>query len=328
MRADEFKQRALEWGMKDTNGFLVGEIDGYTLWTRVLGRPEGTAFISCTVCASTKIEQRVIKDIRRMKLKKTNIQRYPSRNDAITLSFSGKGDAGFEDFLQALQLISDGLQRFKVQPSTTCAVCKNQDADAYAWYKNAYLPVHRACIEAHSEKVIDDYAERQESGSYGRGAVGAIIGAIVGMIPSLCLILFTEYIVAYLCALIPLASYKGYQLMRGKPTRAATWIIIACSMVSAFLLEISVWYAMLVSVFRVFPSVWDTILFYMTYFDGETLASLLQTLLFVALGIAICFQRINKTAKSEITGAAEVLDSIIDMPGQIGQGDAGGGGTW
>lgn len=234
------------------------------------------------------------------------------RKDVVTLSLQAKDDTFTTVFDRAVRTVVSGLRSAGVFAPTACPICRGEGTDSYALHNGVYTAVHHSCVEEHCRHTVAGIQNRQQNGNYALGFVGALLGAIVGSIPNFVTIFFMDYIIAYLCALIPLASYGGYRLFRGKANKPGTVIIVFCSILQIFVVTQAVWYAEVARYYDIWPSVIDTVRFYIASFDEDLLTSLGQTALFVGLGIAICFAVISKTADSEVKTTMSVLETLRD----------------
>ncbi len=71
----------------------------------------------------------------------------------------------------------------------------------------------------------------EASGGYGRGGLGALLGALVGALPTLATGYF-GFVSGWLALLIPFAARKGYRLLRGARRGSYAFaVILACSLV-------------------------------------------------------------------------------------------------
>lgn len=318
MRLEEFQQYAKSCGYKLHEKLILGEFGGYP-FSMAARYSRDKIFVSVTVSAAGNVPKHVIRQIKQTfegaSQKKLAVTAAPGKKNALLISLSGTGEPFVRDLETAIRVATACLKNAPLPPPETCAVCKAAGSDAYAWHGGHYTSVHKACLEKICRGTVTDMQNRQENGSYLRGAVGALLGAFAGAIPNFISIYFAHYIIGYLCALIPLASFWGYRLFKGKPNKPATAIILLCSLLQVFILDQAVWYASIVDNFGIWPSVFDSIRLYVDLFDSSFIGSLLQTALFVGVGIVLCFVYISKTADTQIRSAMSVMDTMTDRPG-------------
>ena len=101
-----------------------------------------------------------------------------------------------------------------------CSLCPAEENLGYTEQDGRVMEVCEACHERLQGIVEEFKAQRETTGSYAKGAVGAVLGGIVGIIPWV-LIGLLGYVAALSGLLMAWLSYKGYQLLGGK--KAAVW---------------------------------------------------------------------------------------------------------
>lgn len=218
----------------------------------------------------------------------------------------------FYDLGSILQILVSTLHEFGVTPQRNCAICSGQNADAFGWHKDAFVAAHRFCLQAEYQKETADLTESLVKGSYLLGIIGAFLGTLIGAIPTFLSIFFLERIIIYLCALIPIAGAVGYRLFKGKPTWVAALVVLLFSLLEAFVIELAVAYATVMSIVGYWPSIIDVIKIYFAVFNAEMAGSLGLTILFIAIGVAVTFPFISRTAKKDLSSVAERMNSITD----------------
>lgn len=133
------------------------------------------------------------------------------------------------DVLSRVQAVVSVLRQCGVAAPAHCILCGQSGHDAYMYYGGCYDGVHAACVtqlQSHAQTTAEE-----NPGSYGKGVLGALIGAIVGAIPSILGLTALNIISAWLFMLIPIATYYGYKKLGGKMDRGATIISILLSVV-------------------------------------------------------------------------------------------------
>ena len=91
-------------------------------------------------------------------------------------------------------------------------------------YNEKVLYMHTGCVGHLSAGVNAGAEEIKSKGSVARGTVGAVIGALMGSIPWAVAYYF-GWFVGWLGFLIGLAAKKGYELFKGKDTKAKAVVI-------------------------------------------------------------------------------------------------------
>lgn len=133
-----------------------------------------------------------------------------------------------KDFLNAFSeyLIENGY-------TSSCMFCSNNENIGYTFTNDQVREVCPECHEKLSGVVEDMKEERQASGSYLKGAIGAVIGGILGIIPWV-LLGMLGYIAALSGLAMAFLSYKGYMLMKGKVGKGMIWILIVVLLVFTY----------------------------------------------------------------------------------------------
>lgn len=116
---------------------------------------------------------------------------------------------------------------------SSCTFCSSNENIGYTFTDGM---VREVCPECHAKlaNVVEDIKEEREtSGSYLTGTVGAIIGGILGIIPWV-LIGMIGWIAAVSGLIMAYLSHKGYILLKGKVGKGMIWILIAVLVVFTY----------------------------------------------------------------------------------------------
>ncbi len=114
-----------------------------------------------------------------------------------------------------------------------CSFCTKTDGLGYTYQNERVMQVCSECHEKYTSVTDGLKKQREETGSYAKGAAGAIIGGILGMIPWV--IVSALGYIAGICGLImAYLSYKGYILLNGRRSRGMLFIIIAVLIVFTY----------------------------------------------------------------------------------------------
>lgn len=216
----------------------------------------------------------------------------------------------------------DGLSAMVVQYARAegygipqnCPVCKQPGCDAYAYSRDGYVPVHAACVQQQAAQSYAAVQDNEVNGSYGLGVLGAILGSVVGAIPTILIVIFFSRIVGILCALIPLGAFYGYKLLRGKMTKAVLPIIIAVSllMVPAIYYITQACWILVEDGYFIPPMEFIAIALYV---PGEVIADMLIYFLFTILGIIIVSSTISRNNRHTWNEASFAAATLRPMPG-------------
>ena len=212
-----------------------------------------------------------------------------------------------------MNAMADALRAAGVQPAATCAHCGGQTPDSLCLVKTSFQPVHAACVRNVKEEAVEKAQQNEEAGSYLTGTLGAILGTLVGIIPSVLTILYMERIYALLFALVPLAAMFGYRLFKGKQTKASIAIIIVLSILGVYVLQSAV---VVISVaqetgFTVGEAASDVIPYLLT---GEGITDVVSNsvmeFLFMALGFFFAWRYLAQTNTGKVAAAEAVASTL------------------
>lgn len=123
------------------------------------------------------------------------------------------------------------LRQAGLTPPCTCGICAQGGTDAFILRSippQGYDAVHARCVDQLHGSA---HAQVQKNpGSYLTGIAGALAGALVGALPAFLALQFLHLVSAWLFLLLPVASYFGYKLCRGRMNAAAGVSAVVCSL--------------------------------------------------------------------------------------------------
>ena len=264
-----------------------------------------------SVSFSQKISKQFLKTvIKTLKPEMKAINRTVTPN-VFTLELRIKDNTMFSqkiDFL--LETVDREARNAGYTTAVVCAICNQPNPDSYALYNSNYTAVHANCMQQKAETKIAKAQKNALNGNYVTGFLGAVIGGAVGLIPNILVAVLFNYIIAWLCALVPLCAYFGYKLLQGKMNYAAPIFSILVSIVSIPVMD----YAhTAISVFQNFdeyrlpPSEYIELL---RDYPADFLPAIGQIALFIGLGVVIVSGLIIQGNKQVHNDAAEELSSI------------------
>ena len=207
----------------------------------------------------------------------------------VTIGRKQDFEAVFDRLMQEMVSASAALG---YEVPAVCPICKQPECDAYVFISFAYQPVHAACVQDQIYNSRSKVQQNEQTGNYVLGIIGAILGGIVGTIPTILLVVFGGLISGWLCALIPLGAYYGYKLLNGKLNKTTLTIVIIVSLlmvpVTQYLVDL-LWsvkegYGLFTP-----ADYWSIIMAY----PGDFIPAFLQVLLFIGLGFLVVFRTVN-----------------------------------
>lgn len=208
-----------------------------------------------------------------------------------------------------IDMLCEKLSASAVKGAAYCNCC-GLETDLTAAHpvminSNAFL-MHSGCIDKIAETQKADYQEIKTMGSVLTGTIGAAIGGIIGAIPW-AVVYYFGWFVGWLGLLIGLAAKKGYELFKGKETKAKAVVIIivaALAVVFAELVTCIVSLSSEISAGNLNYSIIDTIRLLFTALGEDPelqrmfLIDILMGWLFAGLGLYSMIRSIFHSTKS------------------------------
>ena len=213
MFSDNLGQIAGELGLEPIGSGYAGFIDGWPVYLSGAGQ-----MISLAVKTSDERNRMVLSRLKEL-IRPWNVGQTWARHD-LRLLFNQRTKGGLsvgEMVRQCLRLLRD----LGVAPYDVCPVCGLGGCDVAALHGSVFRLAHGECLTDQAATAKGRAERNERTGSYALGFVGALIGMLVGTVPSLVVIIATETIYSLLMALIPICAYYGYKLFRGRMNKAA-----------------------------------------------------------------------------------------------------------
>ena len=206
-------------------------------------------------------------------------------------------------------------------PPTLCAICNNENSDTLAMYGGILNIVHRECLENWVTEESKKFEDKEGDPKTFNGLIGGVVGGIVGALPALLVLVFFEYFVFVLFALIPVASAFGWRLFGGKFSRLTTVVVIVLSLFISIFLDIVATFILLRDYIYTYWG--ETITFMETlrylYLDieafiyFEVFRDTLLALLGAVVGIFISWRFITKTDSDSFAEAQSALNDAVPL---------------
>ena len=136
-----------------------------------------------------------------------------------------------------LNLFADMLREFNVKSVGICHSCGMPDEGTCEILSGGTVfRLHDSCTVRMEDEIKEEQEAKRASGSLALGTLGAILGAIVGVIPWVAVYCF-GYMASALGLLIGISAKKGYELSRGRETKAKGIVILVCVLLAVILAE-------------------------------------------------------------------------------------------
>jgi len=314
MDYDNYIRETSALGFVQKGKDAYGECSGYPVHLIFPGKVNSkvvTAHISLERSPAGKF----IKAFNKACAKQATVSLNTRMPDTLLLSFKTP-DELTRPFQEAMAKIAELGPEYGVVPPSVCPYCRYPNCDGLMLYKGAYKPVHRQCMERVRQTVGSQAQQNLREGSYLSGICGGLAGGIVATIPNILTIWFLERIFAVLMWLIPLGVSFGYDKCNGKRSRAAGPMLILVSVFCMFLMESMFWafsyagrgMALGAAVLQTLPFLLDPAFYVETMTSGNGL----MELMFLALGIAMAWSSITRTASSNVADMQACVDTYQD----------------
>ena len=219
MQVSDFTQEMTRRGCVADNKIFCGTYQGFPFAVRFISGKEGrrTTF-NLSVQFASKVPTKMFRQARASV--KGLGKLYNAKNNptlySVTLEVPKDENLGTA-FDQLMTATVEAAQTFALAAPIGCPICNLPGCDAYAYHGESYQPVHAACVHNHALTQAAKAEDNALNGSYALGGLGALLGALVGALPTVLLVVFFDRISGLLCALIPLCAYYGYKLLREAP---------------------------------------------------------------------------------------------------------------
>ncbi len=303
-----------EWGQfLTTRGFQMhdllgcGVIDRYPLSVQLVGKPALISSIIVKIHLAQSLKKNYRKEIKNL-MKHKGAVSYVGRTLQMVVRTSHMQYP--YEFSQTVISLVNYLTTNNIQESLQCPICGQFDPDGLAYYNGVYQKVHLSCIENLLDKREADVAQNEKNGNFLTGLIGALLGGLVGILPSVITVMAANHIYAILFVLIPLCIYYGYRLFRGKMNNAAIVLTIVLSVVFLFLME----YLVLVLTIHQDYGMWLFADCFKVFFDPEFFGEMIKTMgmsaLFLVIGIVYSWSQISQNNKKTSTSVQFTRSTI------------------
>lgn len=315
MTLKDLESRLQNLGFRVVADSLVGVYNGYPVTLDIVENNKGDGIVAA-VTTDGNISGKTAKAVKDRLPKGTSIIRNEPRRLIVACNATELEDPAALS-MNMLEVMTSELRNAKnprMAPSV-CPICKKDNCDSFAYLDGVFTSTHRHCLVSGAQKNIENANKNESGGNYVLGTIGAILGALVGTLPSLLTIVFMEMEYGMLYFLIPMAAYFGYKLFRGKKGTKARIIVILATVAVYVMLMPTVYHIVSVQLGYNY-TYWQDFVEYYSYIP---LSILLQEnwfgLLFLIFGIGSSFKMLGTTNKSIVQDSNIVMESITNLDG-------------
>lgn len=268
-----------------------------------------------------KLKRPITKAMKEAGITKANVMMITENFLKISMTV-GKEDTELQDARQYLSALTGVLRQNQVFPANTCALTGKEAPDSLCLMASpkyfGFQPVFASAVQQSSYTTRAKAEENELNGSYLTGTVGAVVGAVLGMIPNLLLMIFAHRIVAVLFMLVPLGAMFGYRLLRGKNNWVSIVLAVVLSLLSVPVME---FFYVAISVAKEYELPFDMAVeeIWKVFFETEILEhsipQMLQMTLYMAVGVALGWSYMKRSLNNtQAQGAKLQLDSLRVNP--------------
>lgn len=196
--------------------------------------------------------------------------------------------ANAKTIMESLEILDEGLRQVSAVPKKTCAYCNLDATDSVTFINKIKLPSHHSCKQ---EAIAANTAQRNQYDNQPNspmGYVGALIGALVGVVPYAVAVWFGWFI-GLLTILAGIASYQGFKLLGGHANKSTKYIISVFSFIAILLSNIG-----LMSVIAIANNVTISDVFSHPALNAAFMESFGMSALFGLIGVGYVFSRIRR----------------------------------
>lgn len=297
--------------VKDNMGF--GNVDGFPIY--VERRRFKTDMIDIYVNAGDGIWKSVRQEF--INMGRSKHCKVICEGEMIKITYRLKAETMRHEFPDLLKKTASILREKGLKPPKNCVICEKDNCDSMAFVGIGNNPIHRQCLQDYLMKVRNKVEDNKRNGSYLIGLVGGIIGMVVGTLPLILAIWMANQLFSVLFVLIPIGTYFGYKLFRGKMNGFVIILAILCSIIGVYFTEIALWCLNLVEVGKL---TWEVALekcfIWLQSVDTWIILTNNATLhfFFAALGIILAWGQISMTNSKKMERIEEVLDTVTQNP--------------
>jgi len=208
----------------------------------------------------------------------------------------------FDSKAECVRAALAALDSAGFRPMSVCPVCGRSGCNVAAPYRTEFRLAHRSCLDEAADEAGHKADVSKLKGSYLLGILGALIGMMIGTIPSLLTIIFAETEYAVLFALIPICAYFGYKLFGGRMNRAALIVTVIMAVLGVYVMTFELFvYIDIVEYGYAISDAFLLFIGYAAYVQNYVtlIGDLVVEFIFAAIGVFISWRIISRTPESQ-----------------------------
>ena len=296
MQIQEFQNGAASRQMVVADTMAFGEFQSFPFTLRPNVRGTEVKSVTTYLRIAGSLPNKAFKELRKSIKTLGALSYQGSDRTMILFTCAGAGEDLWSKLTSGLGAITQTFWANGIGVPQQCPICQQGGCDSLA-FVNGYVPVHAQCVQNQAYGAIAQAQNNQQTGNYALGILGAVLGALVGSIPTILLILLLNVISAWLYALIPLGAYFGYKLFKGKMVKAVVVpVVIILALLMVMVVELIVTYIMVGREYGMWITIGQFLSLYFSAMSfGDILSDIGMPLLFTILGIFISWDQIRRS---------------------------------
>ena len=125
--------------------------------------------------------------------------------------------------------------RNNLEYKKVCLYCGKDNTDSYNYIRGIKYYAHPECIP---QKSVQETSQEYENPKYFQGAIGALLGGLVGTLPWI-IVSSVGFYAAILGYVIGLSAFYGYRQLGGKLGPATRYLILFSVIIAVFVGEVA-----------------------------------------------------------------------------------------
>lgn len=283
-------------GAKETQGVFEGTFYGYTFHLIQYNTDAITKILALQFVFDHQLTKEEFKAI--SKAHGTPMARLESvalQQNAVVLPLLYKSTKP-EKIGAYMTKITAAMSALDLKNLMHCPFCGNEDTDAKRVVKGSLIHVHDQCAKDFYEKVIERVeAEEKSFANLPKSLLFAVFGAVVGLIPTFISVVFLNYMLAILYALIPLASFYGFKKGGAAKNGYVPFLIAGISLVVSLLFIVWLYNMGATGLGMTFSQMLEV-----PENRSEFISDLGTSALFTGIGVLIVWQGMSKQTNAQL----------------------------
>ena len=214
------------FGFKEKDGMFENRYGNFTFYLSKYQVDALSHINAFVVVFSKTLSKEVRKEIQRVHgIPIMRVESIGLIDNAVILPVKHK--PGHQRFDQYINRLLELFEKLELKSLDYCPYCGEGETDGFRKIKGARLSVHESCVKSFVQKVEGHLENEGKSNKYMlKSIVFAILGGIIGLMPSILILELFEFYSAWLFLLIPVTSFYGFK-KGGAQRRSYVVVLVA-----------------------------------------------------------------------------------------------------